>query len=140
MGRNSWILVALLASLLVVVVYRFEEYQVAGDYLIYTTASCDATNERCFVMDCDPTDEECDQTPYKKITVHAGSAPACALEHTCEDFVCPVEDSSCEVLLCNDDAVEDGEVCMDIEIPEESLPVDAPLTDEVFEQKVNEDQ
>lgn len=117
MVHNSWILTTLLASLLVVVAYRFGEYQVAGDYLIYTTVTCDSTTEQCFIVDCNPADEECDQAPYKKVTLHAGSAPTCALEHSCEAFACPANDSTCEVVLCDADVIEEGEICTDIEIP-----------------------
>lgn len=112
MKNGSAILLAMvLVAVAATIWYRFDQYVIQRNFVMVANAFCDPESEECFVMDCDPeTDEECDATPYKKVSILASEAPACLQEHTCETFSCDGL-SSCEITTCDDESLEEGEAC-----------------------------
>jgi hypothetical protein len=102
--------VLLISVVLLTILFRFEQYEVEREYTVYSTVPCDQTIHSCFVWDCDPSDSECDQTPYSKIEIAANRAPECIAEATCEDFLCN-ETDGCFSSQCSVDTLEEGEFC-----------------------------
>lgn len=102
--------------ILVVVGIQYKRMIVDQDYILYSHVSCDPTFESCFVLNCDITEQDCDNTPYKKIEKKAYNAPNCDLSKPeCIDLACEVGEESCSIILCTEDSLEEGEVCLDIE-------------------------
>lgn len=103
---KALIVVVVLATILL----RFEQYEVEREYVVYSTAPCDQSEQSCFVWDCDIEDPDCDPTPYLKIEAPAHSLPECLTEASCEDFVCD-ESQNCSISQCSHDTLEEGEIC-----------------------------
>lgn len=101
----------LIFFLIIIVLFRYEKYVIQGDFLITSTAPC-SNSESCFVMDCAAADNpECEARPYKKIVISASIAPQCVFEHTCQNFVCSVNDSRCKIEYCSQEKLIGGEKC-----------------------------
>jgi len=95
-----------------IVWYRYDQYVLKRNFITYAAVPCSEEEGTCFVMDCSPEeDEECDQTPYKKIELLSSEAPKCVEEHVCESFACPADSTTCTETYCSDDTLEEGEVC-----------------------------
>lgn len=104
------------AVIAVVSANRFYDYYVEKNFEVVANTICNPVAEDCFVYDCSVADSECDPTPFKKVTLHASHAPQCLFEHSCNEFFCSVESiqsHECEIAYCNDENLEDGEVCME---------------------------
>lgn len=112
MNKNpANLLILIILVLLAVIVYRYDQYVLKKNFLLNIATACDPSFESCFVVDCSPEeDEECDQTPYKKIEIRASEAPMCLQEHSCDTFECE-PGTSCVASYCSDDALEEGEIC-----------------------------
>ncbi len=124
-------------ALIAVIWYRYDQYVLAKNYMMLSTASCDPAFESCFAADCEGLEEtECDTTPYAKVTVLAADAPQCLFEHSCEDFSCEGKEQ-CEFTYCAEDTLEEGEIC--VSTPEEPPQVEIEATlDEPEESVTNE--
>lgn len=110
MVTSRYFILMILVVVVAVFGYRFNAYVLEKDYTILANTICDPLTESCFVADCDPDeDSDCDISPYKKVEILAHEAPACLLEHTCEQFACSTE--SCVVTECSEEDLEEGEVC-----------------------------
>lgn len=105
-------LIVLLSSLflLAIIGFRYHQYIVDQNFLLYLNGPCDPANESCFIEDCSAGDESCQAVPYIKIELLAKDAPNCLEEHTCESFSCEGL-NQCEITYCSEDALEEGEVC-----------------------------
>lgn len=92
------------------------------DYQIVAQVSCDPTQERCFVYECDPEiDGECSEIPeenisyYKNISKKAANIYAC--ENTSEKLGCGEELSctawefDCSYTYCDPSQLLEGERC-----------------------------
>lgn len=113
MTKTKHILIILFILILGIVFYRFEQYKVEKNFLLFGTVECQVEDTSCFVADCSPdVDPECDITLYQKIEVSARNAPACLFEHDCVDFVCE-ESQGCEVIVCSQDTIDIGESCIE---------------------------
>jgi hypothetical protein len=108
---------------------------VKRDYIISASQECDPTTEVCFVYECDPEgDEECAATPeeerisyYKTITKNAKNIPLCdPYKNECPtELTCEEEEEECEIMLCDEETVPEGESCNDpIKYLEENPPED----------------
>ncbi len=104
---KALIVVVVLATILL----RVEQYEVEREYVVYSTAPCDQSEQSCFVWDCDIEDPECDATGYLKVEVTANQAPECLVEGSCEDFAWCTEDVECYLSQCSHDTIEEGEIC-----------------------------
>lgn len=94
---------------------KYYKYFVAEDYYVSAEISCDTETEACFVWDCDPEDEDCDQTPYKYIWKHASNIPKCDPRiDACDELQCGT-DEDCEVLFCSEETLGEEEFCYDSE-------------------------
>lgn len=114
MRVSQKLLFSILALFVVVCLYRLEEYMVADDFIIISTVLCNPAQESCFVPDCEYQglgSDDCNQTPYKKITIHARNAPHCVYEHDCTYIDC-TDSRECLETLCTTDSIEPGEMCI----------------------------
>lgn len=103
-----------------VIFASFERYYLLKDYWINTEVECDPSIESCFVYKCDSEIEECtgneeDTSYYKNISILASHTPDC--DPTVDDCVIKdcknIEEAYCEVILCDNEGLEEGEKCMD---------------------------
>jgi hypothetical protein len=126
MNKNpANLLILIILVLLAVIVYRYDQYILKKNFLLNIAANCDPSIESCFVVNCSPEeDEECDQTPYKKIEILASEAPMCLQEHSCDSFECE-SGTSCVAVYCSENTLEEWEVC--------SLPIEG---DEAVEETI----
>lgn len=99
----------ILILFLVVAGERYLEYIHNKNFEILVNTSCQLGEQGCFVADCE-AGPDCDQTPYKKVSILAKEAPKCLGEHTCENFTCSGLES-CEITYCSEETLEDGEKC-----------------------------
>ncbi len=115
MNNRSKILVTLVALLFIVsAVLQYRHFVGNKEFLVVNHVSCDPLRESCFISDCDPLiDEDCDTTPFKKITMTASYAPSCTANESCEEPRCFDEDKKCLVVACSVYFLEEGEVCSD---------------------------
>lgn len=91
---------------------KHHKYAIAQDFYVSAELSCDPEIESCFVWDCDPSDEECDQTPYKYIWKYAAEVPYCdPLDEDCEELVCTPDEEDCEIIFCSEDTLGEEEFC-----------------------------
>lgn len=97
--------------LLIVIIYRFEQYQVEKNFYIYGTVACDTEFESCFGYECAAEDAECEISAYKKVELHASNAPKCLFENDCSSFSC-TNLENCSETYCSEETLEDGEVCL----------------------------
>ena len=112
MGRQKYIYAALGALFLIVVCYRFIDYRVNENFLIFSYLDCEPSLESCFYWDCTADeDPECDTSPYKKFLIPMHAAPTCVLENDCEEFEC-VADDGCLTILCSYEELDEGEACV----------------------------
>lgn len=96
---------------------------VKRDYIITAQQECDPTAEACFVYECDPeSDEECAATPeeerisyYKNVSKNAKNIPVCdPYKNECPtELACEEGEEECEIILCDDETVPEGENCND---------------------------
>lgn len=106
-----YLLVLIIVALIIVIVYRYDQYVIKDNFILTAAVVCDPSNEGCFVADCDATDPACDVTPYKKVSILASEALECVQEHSCETFQC-VPGTSCKITYCSEASLEDGEICL----------------------------
>lgn len=86
-------------------IYRYYDYFVNGNFLIYVATSCNPLIEDCFVYE-----EDENIKPYKKITILAKNSPECLIEHNCPSFECKTND--CITTYCSEENIEEGETCI----------------------------
>ena len=108
MHHSKFFYLIILTLVLVVSGQRFIQYRVLQNFTLHGVTNCDTTAESCFVSDCDT--EDCDTAPYKKLFVSAKDAPKCLYENNCENFACE-NLSDCEIIYCNDETLDEGEIC-----------------------------
>ena len=97
---------------LVIILYRYEQYVVEKNFMVFSHIPCDTATQSCFQVDCDSAeDSTCDAFAYKKITLPAREASACIYEHTCDDFRCDSTSARCSITLCSEGVLESGERC-----------------------------
>lgn len=106
-----YLLVIIITALIIVIVYRYDQYVIRDNFVLTAAVVCDFSTEKCFVADCDTEDPLCDARPYKKVSILASEAPECVQEHSCEMFQC-APGTSCEITYCSESSLEDGEICL----------------------------
>lgn len=106
-----------LLALLVVgaVVVRFYAYFINEDFDLYAQIPCNPAEATCFINDCDPSNEECDVTPFMFAEMSASKAPDCFEENNCVDFACPSDDEACLVMECSEDVLYEGVICLEVD-------------------------
>lgn len=120
-------------ALLAAVGWNYSTFFNERDYLVYTEVSCDPETESCFSWVCEEEDEECDDAPYKKITLTAAYAPLCDIytDEECPEPSCSPLDTACEVIFCSEETLEEGEICAEPEAEIEGEDTDTSLADDV---------
>ena len=121
MDAKSKILIGLFILFVIAAgVWKYHSFFVERDFVIYTWVSCDTTTESCFAMECEEGDEECDDWAYKKMEIPASETPYCDpyVDEECPEPVCEVG-SDCIEILCSEETLEEGEMCLAIEPEEE---------------------
>jgi hypothetical protein len=140
--RSQVLIILFLVLLVVTSIWKYDTFFVNRDYSIYTLVSCDPEEESCFSFVCEEGDEECDDSPYKKIEMLAADAPLCDpyTDETCDEPSCNAENGTCIVTVCSEDALEEGEMCaitspdeLDGETDEEEGALDEDESMEVTE-------
>lgn len=122
--RNKLLLSIAIAIIVGAVLATYLRYIYFQDYVIELSVPCDPASESCFVYICDPEEEECtgnaeeDTSYYKLVARKAYNIPYCDQESNedCgEIYTCSGNEADCEIILCNEETVEDGEVCTNSE-------------------------
>lgn len=128
-SRSSTLILLFLAvAVLAVVGFRYHQYVIERNFVLAVNAPCNPETESCFAWACDPEeDEECDLTPYKKVEIIANEAPQCLEEHACEEFSCDPESETCSVTYCEDETIEEWEMCV---MPEEAIEEETVVLEE----------
>lgn len=107
-------------AIFVVAVIAFEKFYILKDYYIKTEVDCDPAAEKCFIYECDPTDDgECPENPterisyYKLIEKKASAIPLCDPSDTeCPPLAC-LAGEACQETLCDEATKTEDEVCSD---------------------------
>ena len=113
MDKKTKILVGIIVLFFVISLgAKHHKFSTEQDFYISSELSCDVETESCFVWDCDPKDEECDQTPYKYIWKHASFVPTCSPEdEECAELSCSETEDDCEIIECSDETLGEEEFC-----------------------------
>lgn len=120
MDTKSKILIGLFILLVIgASVWKYKVFVVDRDFVIYNNIACDPYTEACFVYVCEEGDEECDDTPFKKIEKNAQFADLCdiASGEECSGLICESNEEGCMIVTCSEEALEDGEQCVKYEMP-----------------------
>jgi hypothetical protein len=108
-------IVLIIAILAIIIGFRYQQYMVQRNFTLDVNVACVAGEQGCFAMDCSPEEsEDCDTATYKKVNILASEAPQCLEEHSCEAFSCTGL-ANCSIILCDDESIEDGEMCSIVE-------------------------
>ncbi len=112
--RSKIVIVLFFVLLVAAAIWKYQVYFVERDYLIYNQIACDPTEESCFAYLCEEDDEECDDTPYKKIEKYASNIAVCDeyAREDCPELTCEESEFGCIVTACSEDTLEDGEQCV----------------------------
>lgn len=104
-------------------IWKYYVYFVQEDFTVHSVISCDVATESCFSVECAEDDEECDDTPYKKLESSARLIPECDpyIDDTCPEPVCEEGENECTITVCSVETLEEGEIC---------LPIDESASDE----------
>ena len=99
-------------GILMILVFAYTAYKflLKKDYLLYAQVSCNPVTESCFVYECDPEVEECeeDTSYFKVIYKKAYLAPTCDNEDTeCPELSCEIGEENCDVVYCSEEDLED---------------------------------
>ncbi len=101
------------------------------DYIISAEQECDPATEACFVRECNPADDsECPEnidertSYYKLINKNAKNIPPCdATSGECPtELSCDPGEAECEMILCDETNVPEGETCNDPAVYAEKNP------------------
>lgn len=118
MDTKSKLLITLfIVAVLAVTAWKYYVYVIRHDFVVYDQIECDPSIESCFAYECEENDEECDNAPFKKIERSAMSTTPCPnhKEGACETVACSESEKSCTEILCTEDALEEGETCVQSE-------------------------
>jgi hypothetical protein len=132
MDRKSQVLTLVLILIVVgVTVWKYNVFVVQRHYTIIDRISCDPEIETCFTYECAPGDDECDDTPFKKLTKRASTISLCRNyeEGNCPVPTCAEGEPGCSIISCSADTIEEDEVCTE-------LPVQDALTASSSEQEL----
>ena len=110
MDRKSKILLMILVlAFVIVIIASYYNIFIRNEYMVTKQIPCDPEVNSCFVSDCESNDSTCDQTTtYMKI-----SAPSKYAGSDYDNFSCSEGDSRCQIIICNENTVEDGEKCFE---------------------------
>ncbi len=124
--------VVFVLALLAAVAWNYSTFFIDRDYLVYSEISCDPEMESCFSWVCGEEDNECDDSPYKKIELAAASLPLCDMytNEECPEPTCNTNDETCTITYCSDETLEEGEICTDFEETESEREDDGDETSE----------
>lgn len=89
--------------------WGYRVFFVERNFIVQSITTCDPQAESCFVW-CE--EGKCEEDYYKKIIKNARNIPVCngAIEE-CEPLICEPEETSCEIISCTSESVEEGERC-----------------------------
>jgi hypothetical protein len=94
---------------------KYYKFSVVQDFYISSELECDPKTKACFVWDCDISDEDCDQSPYKYIWKYAADVPNCdPREDDCPELICKAAEEECEIIYCYEDTLGEEEYCTEI--------------------------
>jgi len=121
--KNKIFFLVFFAAIAGVVALTSIKYFVAKDYYVQGQIDCDPKTEECFVWKCDPNStiegEKCTGDPeediwyYENVRKIANQIPVCdPNDENCEALAC-AQGQDCEVTLCNESNVPEGEECND---------------------------
>lgn len=121
--KNKIFFLVFFAAIAGVVALTSIKYFVAKDYYVQGQIDCDPETEECFVWKCDPNStiegEKCTGDPeediwyYENVRKIANQIPVCdPNDENCEALSC-AQGQDCEVTLCNESNVPEGEECND---------------------------
>jgi hypothetical protein len=95
--------------------FQYKKIVIDQDFTVNGSLPCDTVNERCFTKSCPETQRmiNCDNAPYKKISITATFAPKCLFEEKCgSSFECSqYTKQSCVITYCSKQSIEGSEKC-----------------------------
>jgi len=113
---NKILLSALIVLVLFVVAFKFQQFFLNRDYILYVNADCNPETDSCFQMDCSEAEEgDCDLFTYKKLELSARNAPTCLLNRECLNYSCGEYDLNCQEVYCENATLEEGEMCVGLD-------------------------
>lgn len=97
----------LLLVVVMIFVYRFNDYVIKKNYLVFVDVPCIVDQERCFDPDQGLSVLE---SPYKNIQISAKNKIICLEEHSCNKFSCD-DLTMCQEKYCIHEEQGDGDLC-----------------------------
>ncbi len=115
--------------------WQYHKLLVQQDFIVYDVIPCNPLEGSCFVYLCEEGDEDCDDTPYAKIEKHASDIAVCVptSNEPCPALTCGPNDSMCEITMCSEENLEEGEECTVTEDYEVEEPIDGDGNEEETE-------
>lgn len=112
--KTKILTVVMILFVVVSVSAKFYKFSVIQDFYVSSELECDPETESCFIWDCDLSDEDCDQAPYKYIWKYATGVTNCdpRLED-CDELQCNTNED-CEIIYCSEDTLGEEEFCQGI--------------------------
>lgn len=139
--KQKYLAAILIGFFLFSILAKYYHFIVERDFMVTSTVSCNPSIENCFIYEC-IDGEACDEAPYKYIEKNARNAPECNpyTEESCPELFCEPEEVGCEVTLCSEDILEDGESCISYEEGIDSEEIDSSTdTEEESDEEVVDD-
>ena len=130
--KSKLLIAAFFVIVVAATVLKYDTFVIRHDYLVYDQVACDPTEESCFAYECEEGDEECDDTPFKKVEKNVRNTALCPnyLEGTCEPLSCGPDEDDCTETTFTEDALEEGELCIG---PEDVEPEPSDVPEETGE-------
>ncbi len=137
MDKKTKILFIIIATAFIVAaVIKFYLFFIKNEYLIFDNIKCDPYTESCFVYECDSEDGYCEPEYYKKIQIKGSDYIECGTEdEVCPENTCLDTFKDCEIIVCSEDVLEDGESCIKLE-KEEPVIDTSTSTNQVIEEEI----
>lgn len=117
--KSKVLIVLLVLVVVAVTAWKYDSFVTRHNFIVHDHIACDPDVESCFIYTCEEGDEECDDTPFKKIEKNAGNITTCPNYYAgnCPVLTCLEGEEDCAITLCNEETLEEGEECL-LNIPE----------------------
>lgn len=110
-NKNKILFVLLIFVTCIALFLNFKKYILDKDYILYMHIPCTETGE-CFLVEDALDDEIFNDDPYLKMYRNNQQVEYCVETGTCDEFVCGIDETDCEIIKCSEETIEEDEICV----------------------------